>query len=141
MSCSEEYAPQLRARGYRMTPQRHAILHVLCHSGEHLSPSEVYVKAQKQLPGLTEATVYRTLEFLAENHLARQAHKGNGHLAYEIARHEHHHLKCRVCGDEIEVEHALLEKLYNKLESESGYQLTDSHITFFGLCPACQKGE
>jgi len=141
MSCSQEYTPQLRARGYRMTPQRHAILHVLCHSGKHLSPSEVYVKAQKQVAGLTEATVYRTLEFLAENGLARPSHTRSGHLVYEIANYEHHHIKCRNCGDEIEIEHALLEKLYNKLESESGYHLTDSHITFFGLCPDCQKGD
>lgn len=141
MSCAEIYSPELRSRGYRMTPQRLAILHVLNHSGKHLSPSEVYAKAQKQLPSLTEPTVYRTLEFLAENNLARPAHMGNGHLVYEIARHEHHHLKCRDCGSETEVEHALLEKLYKQLESASGYQLTDSHVTFFGLCPDCQKGD
>ena len=64
MSCAAEYAPQLRARGYRMTPQRMAILHVLHHEGTHLSPAEVYKKARKELPSLTEPTVYRTLEFL-----------------------------------------------------------------------------
>ncbi len=138
MSCSEDYAPQLRARGYRMTSQRHAILHTLCHSGEHLTPAEVYEHAREQLSGLTETTVYRTLEFLAENGLARSAHMGNGHLVYEIARHEHHHLKCRNCGDEMEVEHALLSQLYRQLESASGYELTDSHVTFFGLCPKCK---
>jgi len=141
MSCSEDYAPQLRARGYRMTPQRHAILHTLCHSGVHLTPNEVYEQARKQLSGLTETTVYRTLEFLAENGLARPAHMGNGHLVYEIAGHEHHHLKCRSCGSEMEVEHALLSKLYRQLETTSGYRLTDSHVTFFGLCPNCQKGK
>ena len=141
MSCAEEYAPKLRARGYRMTPQRLTIMHVLHHSGGHLSPAEVYEQAHAELPGLTETTVYRTLEFLAENGLARPAHMGNGHLVYEIARHEHHHLKCRVCGGEMEVEHALLKNLYRQLESASGYRLTDSHLTFFGLCPNCQKGE
>ncbi len=69
MSCATEYAPQLRERGYRMTPQRMAILHVLHHSGEHLSPAEVYKQARMELPGLTEPTVYRTLEFLADNAL------------------------------------------------------------------------
>lgn len=140
MSCAEEYTPKLRALGYRMTPQRLAILHVLHHSGEHLSPAEVFEQAHSQLPGLTEATVYRTLEFLAENGLARPAHMGSGHLVYQIARHEHHHLKCRVCGAEMEVEHAMLQNLYSQLEKESGYRLTDSHLTFFGLCPTCQKG-
>lgn len=141
MSCASEYAPELRSRGYRMTPQRMAILHVLHHSGKHLSPTEVYEQARDELPGLTETTVYRTLEFLAENGLARPAHMGGAHLVYEIARHEHHHLKCRICGAEMEIQHSLLETMYQKIESASGYQLTDSHVTFIGLCPNCQKGE
>lgn len=141
MTCAVDYAPKLRARGYRMTPQRMAILHVLHHSGGHLSPTDVYEQTRKELPGITETTVYRTLEFLSENGLARPSYMGNGHLVYEIALHEHHHLKCRNCGSEMEVEHALLTNLYRQLESASGYRLTDSHVTFFGLCPKCQEGE
>jgi Fe2+ or Zn2+ uptake regulation protein len=118
-----------------------AILHVLHHSGQHLSPTKVYELARKEMHGITETTVYRTLEFLAENGLVRSAHMGNGHLVYEIARHEHHHIKCRSCGSEMEVKHSLLVKLYRQLEAASGYRLTDSHVTFFGLCPSCQKGE
>jgi Fe2+ or Zn2+ uptake regulation protein len=139
MSCANEYSPQLRARGYRMTPQRLAILHVLHHSQGHMSPVEVYEQARHELPGLTETTVYRTLEFLAENGLARPALTGNGHLVYELARHEHHHLICRTCGNEMEVEHELIKSMYQTLETASGYKLTDSHLTFFGLCPNCQS--
>lgn len=138
MSCSSDYAPQLRARGFRMTLQRLAILHVLRHAGTHLSPVEIHKRALRELPGLTEPTVYRTLEFLAENGLVRSSHSASGHLTYEIAEREHHHIACRVCGNEIEVEHALLESLYQKLESASGFKRIDSHVTFFGVCPQCQ---
>ena len=138
MSCTSEYAPQLRARGFRMTSQRMAILHVLRHAGTHLSPREVYRQAKQELPGLTEPTVYRTLEFLAENGLARPSQTGNGHFVYEIAGNDHHHIVCRICGDEMQVEHTLLEQLYQKLESTSGYVRIDSHMTFFGVCPGCQ---
>ncbi len=138
MSCASDYAPQLRARGYRMTSQRMAILHVLHHSGKHLSPTQVYEQAIEELPNLTEPTVYRTLEFLAENGLARPAYMSNGHITYEIARHEHHHLVCRTCGNTTEVDHSLLKNMYQKLESSSGYKLTDSHLTFFGLCSNCK---
>ena len=138
MSCTSEYAEQLRARGFRMTSQRLAILHTLRHAGSHLSPREVYRQAKQELPSLTEPTVYRTLEFLAENGLARPMQTGNGHLMYEIAGNDHHHIVCRICGDELEVEHAVLEHLYRKLESASGYVRIDSHITFFGVCPSCQ---
>jgi len=139
MSCSDQYTPQLRARGFRMTPQRMAILHVLHHKGTHLSPTEVFAYAKTALPGLTEATVYRTLEFLAENGLARPAHMGSGHLVYEIAQQDHHHLVCRKCGGEVQIDHTPLETVYAELESNSGFRFIDSHVTFFGLCPECQK--
>ncbi|HEY5731470.1 MAG TPA: Fur family transcriptional regulator [Anaerolineales bacterium] len=122
-----------------MTSQRLAILHVLRHEGVHLSPTEIYKKARIELPGLTEPTVYRTLEFLAENGLARSSYAGSGRLTYEIAEDEHHHVICRSCGNEIEVGHALLESLYQELETASGFKHIDSHVTFFGVCPGCQQ--
>jgi len=138
MTCGSDYAPQLRSRGFRMTPQRMAILHVLHQAGTHLSPTEVYKQAKRDFPRLTEPTVYRTLEFLAHNGLAHPSHSGNGHLTYQIAGEDHHHVVCEVCGSEIEIEHALLEDLYRKLESTSGYRRINSHVTFFGICPTCQ---
>ena len=137
MSCASEYAPQLRSRGFRMTSQRMAILHVLHHTGTHLSPSEIYKQARREMPGITEPTVYRTLEFLTENSLVRSSHTGNGHFTYQIAGEHHHHIICRTCGDGMEVEHTLLENLYRVLEKASGYRNIDSHLTFFGVCPNC----
>jgi len=139
MTCGLDYAPQLRSRGFRMTRQRLAILHVLCHAGNHLAPTEVYKQAKRDLPGLTEPTVYRTLEFLAKNGLVHPTQAGKGRLMYQIAGEDHHHVVCRVCGSEMEIEHELLEDLYHKLESTSGYQRINSHVTFFGLCPNCQQ--
>jgi len=138
MSCASEYTPQLRARGFRMTSQRLAILHVLHHDGRHLSPAEIYKQARRQLAGLTEPTVYRTLEFLVQNGLVRSSRASNGRLTYQIAGEDHHHLICRVCNSEMEIQHALFEDFYRKLESISGYLRIDSHVTFFGVCPNCQ---
>jgi Fe2+ or Zn2+ uptake regulation protein len=117
-----------------MTSQRLAILHVLRHEGTHLSPVEVFKKALKELPGLTEPTVYRTLEFL---HTERPSFS-QGRLTYEIAGNDHHHIVCKNCGAEIEVDHILLESLYRLLETTSGYRSIGSHVTFFGVCPGCQ---
>lgn len=130
---------ELRSRGYRITPQRIAILAYLHDTPGHFSPAEIYEHVRQTTEGVTEATVYRTLEFLAGNNMIRPALNNNGHLVYEIAGHEHHHVICRSCGASVEIDHALLQKLYKQLEAESGYRLTTSHLTFFGLCPACQK--
>jgi Fur family peroxide stress response transcriptional regulator len=140
MSCAEQISTQIRSNGFRLTPQRMAILQVLHHSGGHLTPAEVFEQARQNMPGLTETTVYRTLEFLVENGFALAAHTGNGSgkLVYEIAGRDHHHVICRGCGVEMEVPHTQLSELYTQIEQFTGYRLTTSHITFIGLCPHCQ---
>jgi Fe2+ or Zn2+ uptake regulation protein len=130
---------RLRSQGYRLTPQRLAILRVLRQAGGHLTPSEIYQLVREDIPGLTEATVYRTMNFLAEQGLVLVAHVGHGQLVYEIADHDHHHLICRVCGKEQEVDHLELKALYEGFLDRTGYQIDTIHATFFGLCPDCQK--
>jgi Fe2+ or Zn2+ uptake regulation protein len=116
-----------------------AILHTLHHLGGHLSPTEVFELSRRDQPGLTEATVYRTLEFLAANGFALAAHMGNGKLVYELTEEKHHHLICRNCGREISVEHAVLKPVYDTLHAATGFNLDSSHVTFFGMCPDCQS--
>ena len=138
MSCTPQITQELRSRGLRLTSQRLAILAVLRHSGKHLTPREVYEQARESVPGLMETTVYRTLEFLVENQLALAAHVGSGKLVYQAAGNDHHHVICRVCGAEVEVPHDRLQLLYAQIEDTTGYRLTTSHLTFFGLCADCQ---
>jgi Fe2+ or Zn2+ uptake regulation protein len=139
MSCSIDYAPQLRSLGFRVTPQRLAILHVLLESGLHLSPAQVFQRARRSARGLTQPTVYRTLEFLAKNGLVQPALNAQRHLVYQIARHEHHHLVCSQCGASLEIEHHAINNLYQSLQKRSGYSLTESHLTLFGVCPKCRS--
>jgi Fe2+ or Zn2+ uptake regulation protein len=138
MSCSVPYGKQLQALGYRMTPQRHAILHALKSAGRHLSPTEVYDRSGPSVPGLTEPTVYRTLEFLAEKGIIQSMLTPAGHLVYELGENHHEHLICRKCGREMDIDAGRLKKLFSDLEVLTGYQSIEGHITFMGLCPDCQ---
>ena len=132
---------KLRSEGYRLTPQRLAILQILENSGQHLTPLDIYHEVQRTIPGITEATVYRTLSFLVEQNLLLAAHIGNGQLVYEIADHRHDHLICRACGKTEEVDHAALQPLYDRFLASTGYRIDSVHQTFFGLCPQCQGVE
>ena len=135
MTCIPHLTQMLRSRGYRMTPQRLAILQAL-HDGGHLSPAQIYQRVQQT--GMTETTVYRTLEFLAGNGILLVADRGNGHLAYELSGESHHHIICRTCGKQMEIDPALLAPAIIQMESKTGYHLNAGHLTFFGLCPECQ---
>jgi len=139
MSCGSYLTEQLHERGFRMTPQRMAILHTLHHAKGHLSATQVYERARRDQPGITETTVYRTLEFLAENGFALAAHMGGGKLVYELTEENHHHLICRKCGKTVAVKYSALTNLYNELGDSTGFKLDSSHVTLFGLCPDCQS--
>ena len=135
---SSDSLNQLRKSGYRLTPQRLAILQVLEETHGHLSAAEIFQSSAHRLPGLTEATVYRTLDFLVGHGLALVAHIGSGRMVYESAQHNHHHLICRKCGQSAEINHAELVALFKHFEKSTGYHIDASHVTFFGLCPDCQ---
>lgn len=129
----------LRKRGYRLTPQRLAILRILNETPRHLSAAEIFQEASRRLPGVNEATVYRTLDFLVSQGLALAAHIGSGRIVYESAAHDHHHLICRNCNQSIEILHSELEGLFEHFEKSTGFRIDSSHVTFFGLCPDCQE--
>jgi len=129
MSCIPRLSKMLRSRGYRMTPQRLSILQVL-HDGGHLSPAQIFERVQQT--GMTETTVYRTLEFLARNGVVLVADRGN-----ELAGNSHHHIICSNCGAQMEIDPALLTPAISQIEGKTGYRLTASHLTFYGLCPEC----
>jgi Fur family ferric uptake transcriptional regulator len=136
MSCIPRFTQLLRKRGYRMTTQRLAILQAL-HDGGHLSPTEIYQRVQKT--GMTEATVYRTLEFLAKNGVALVADRGKGHLAYELSGESHHHVTCRSCGKQVAIDTDLLAPAISRIEEKTGFRLNAGHLTLFGVCPDCQS--
>lgn len=128
----------LRQQGYRITPQRLAVLQILRQADDHLTAVEVFQRARQTMPGITEATVYRSLNFLVSHGLALAAHLGGNQLAYEFADRHHHHLICRQCGQSIEIDHHMLDELYQKLEQTTGFAIDSLHMTFFGLCPDCR---
>ena len=136
MSCLPRHTQTLRARGYRMTSQRLSIMEAL-HEGGHLSPGQIYDRIRAD--GMTETTVYRTLDFLARNGIVHPTQVGGGHLAYELAGHDHHHLVCRICGAQLDLEPDVLDAAISQIEFQTGYQVDAGHLTFFGLCPKCKR--
>jgi Fur family ferric uptake transcriptional regulator len=136
ISCIRQHTQTLRARGYRMTSQRLSIMQAL-HDGGHLSPGQIYERIHAH--GMTETTVYRTLDFLARNGIVHPTQVGGGHLAYELAGHDHHHLVCRVCGTQLDLASDAFNTAVSQIERQTGYQIEAGHLTFFGLCPECKS--
>jgi Fe2+/Zn2+ uptake regulation proteins len=89
---------ELRAKGYRVTPQRQLVLEAVT-ALEHGTPEEICTAVQRTAQGVNISTVYRTLELLEELSLVKHAHLGHGPPTYHLAVDaEHVHLVCRGCG-------------------------------------------
>ena len=124
----------IRAGGRRVTRQRALIWDVLMRSeGRHLSAREV----AEASPELHQATVYRALDVLVAEGLARRT-EIDGRALYEMAAdHLHHHVVCTACGAVAHVHDETVRAALLRVASESGYALAGEELTFRGICPAC----
>lgn len=125
--------------GRRLTSQRRLVLDVLERCDEHLEADAIHKRAKARAPGLSLATVYRTLALLKEMGLVEEHRLGEGHSHYEAVQEEpHYHFTCRRCGKVIEFDTPLVAKVRRELCDREGVQITQSHLYFIGYCADCQ---
>ena len=141
MDIPETLIKRLQAAGERLTIQRRMVIEALCHSDHHLMIHDIQDYIATHYPGqvLSDPTVYRILQWLKDLRIISQTDMGDSGIVYElIGNPPHHHLICRQCGKTLEVDHQLLQDLYQLFLDKTGYQVDSMHVTFFGLCPTCQ---
>ena len=132
----------MRQNGYKLTPQRHAVLKVLAASEGHLIPDKIYQKARRDNPAIGRATIYRTLEILSKLKLVCRLHSG-GCCSYMMRRpvDHHHHLICSGCGRVVDFSDCGLEELEKRLARESKFDISGHMLEFYGLCCDCQGAD
>jgi Fur family ferric uptake transcriptional regulator len=130
----------LKQHGYKLTRQRRAVIRAITSSQDHLTPAAVYEKVHLGYPKIGLATIYRTLDKLAQLGLICELHAGGSCHSYTIgtAGH-HHHLICSNCGTVIDFCGYDLGNLERKLTSETGFHINDHLLEFIGLCQSCQE--
>ena len=134
---------ELRARGYRLTPQRQLVLEAVTSLG-HANAEEILCHVQRTAGGVNISTVYRTLELLESLALVRHAHLGHGVPTYHPATAaEHLHLVCRDCGAVTEADIDAAEPFKRRLAQTHGFETDVQHFAVYGRCRDCAaaKGE
>ena len=135
---------QLHKASYKLTPQREATVRVLLENeSDHLSAEDVYLKVKDKAPEIGLATVYRTLELLAELKVVDKINFGDGVARFDLrkegAKHFHHHMVCMECGAVDEIEEDLLEDVEKRVEKEFDFKILDHRLTFHGICHRCKN--
>ncbi len=131
----------LKQHGYKLTPQRRAVVDAIAHSHEHLAPAAIHGRVLRERPGTGLVTIYRTLDILAELGLLCKVHMEGSCRSYLMRRppEHHHHLICSHCGRVVDFTDCALDKLEQKLCRGTGYKLEGHLLQFLGCCPDCQK--
>ena len=79
----ESYKKKLKEAGYKLTPQRIAIINAIAESkGEHLNTEEIYDIVKQRNPEMGLATVYRTLQLLDELEVVSSLNLEDGCVRY-----------------------------------------------------------
>jgi len=131
----------LRQHGYKLTPQRRAIMRVIAFSQDHLTPNAIYERVHQEHPNIGLVTIYRTLEILVGLKLICELHSGDSCPSYTIsAPGHHHHLICANCGRVVDFSGYDLTELEQRLSLETKFKINSRMLEFIGLCQACQKG-
>ncbi|GGK94947.1 transcriptional repressor [Sphaerisporangium melleum] len=130
---------ELRARGYRVTPQRQLVLEAVTRLG-HATPEDICEQVQETARGVNISTVYRTLELLEELGMVTHTHLTHGAPTYHLAsKADHVHLVCRGCGQVTEVSPQTVDGLVSALRDDLGFETDVHHLTVFGRCRDCHS--
>lgn len=121
-------------KGLKMTGQRRTIARVLSDAEDHPDVESVYNRATKIDPGISIATVYRTVRLFEEAGILARHDFGDGRARYEESPTEHHdHLIDLRSGEVIEFHDSEIEELQRKIADRLGYRLVDHRLELFGI--------
>jgi Fur family peroxide stress response transcriptional regulator len=127
---------QLGATGFRLTPQRQQVFDVLLGKRDHPTAEEVFIRAKRQMPEISHATVYNCLDALVKCGLARQVTVDRGATRFCPNMREHGHFHCEACGTifDVDMPHELPGVLLPR-----GFKMQRYDVAIHGTCADCAK--
>ena len=130
----------LRQNGYKLTPQRRAVIQTIAANQDHLTPAAMYERVQKEHPHIGLVTIYRTLELLTRLNLICELRTGGNCPSYTAGAPEHHHhIICDSCGRVVDFSGYDLAELEQQLTQETRFKINRHILEFVGLCQTCQR--
>lgn len=121
-------------KGLRVTEQRRVIARVLSDAVDHPDVESLHARAVAVDPGISIATVYRTVRLFEEAGILERHDFGDGRARYEAAHDTHHdHLIDVESGNVIEFVDPELEELQRKIAEKLGFRLVDHRMELYGV--------
>ena len=123
----------------RPTRQRRAVAAALAAFDDFRSAQEIHDLISRQGDSVGLATVYRTLQRLADAGEVDVLRTEDGEAIWRrCSGSHHHHLVCRGCGATVEVEGTAVEQWTRSVAEQHGYAEVSHTLEIFGNCPSCR---
>jgi len=137
----QSFADFLRARGYKSTPERQAVLDDVLSSNEHFTVDDLYDHLRRHGDKrVSRATIYRTLELLCESGLVNKIDWISPTTHYERAQADKHHdhFLCSHCGQIYEFFSPTLEAIQDRVCEKLGLVADDHTLKIAGIPQHCR---
>ncbi|MBD0865491.1 MAG: transcriptional repressor [Rhodobacteraceae bacterium] len=130
----EKIIERCEIKGLRMTGPRRVVARVLEDSADHPDVEKLYARAIAVDPGISIATVYRTVKLFEEAGILDRLEFGDGRARYEDADRGHHdHLIDMNSGKVIEFVDPEIEALQERIAAKLGYELRGHKLELYGV--------
>lgn len=128
----------LEASGQRFTDQRAAVYRFLSSTDKHPTADEVFLEVRSEVPDISLATVYKSLETLVGCGLAMKLAYGDGSARYDGRTDPHHHARCLSCSRMFDLPGGLSTRDLSELGGAAhGFRITGYRLELTGYCDAC----
>jgi len=137
----EEFRRFLKKAENRITPERFEVLDAAIDYPGHFGADELYVQMKTSHSEISRATVYNTIELLAQCGLLAKRNFGENKTRYEtnVGKRSHDHLICTNCGAIKEFSNPKIQKIVKNISNEIGFEASGYSFNIFGKCtnPNC----
>ncbi len=134
MAAIDSIVNELARRNITPSHQRVMIMKYLVENQCHPTVDQIFSALRQQIPTLSKATVYNTLNVLAEAQLVRVLSIEDNETRYDITTETHGHFKCSSCGRiynfAVDVDRFVSGELRD-------FRITEKNVYFSGICPTC----
>jgi Fur family transcriptional regulator, peroxide stress response regulator len=128
----------LEANGQRFTEQRAAVYRYLSSTEAHPTADEVFLAVRSDVPVISLATVYKSLETLVGCGLAIKLTYGDGSARYDGRTDPHHHARCLSCSRIVDVQGRLPSEELEDLHDGAGdFHVVGYRLELTGYCEEC----
>lgn len=132
-------ASELKKTGLKTTTQRLAIYNYIKSVSTHPTVVDIYTALQNDLPAMSLATVYKTVDSLRSHGLIQELNTG-GSAHYDADISSHAHIICTSCKKVIDYYgETPFDEAKNNIENELGYTIHSRKIYYYGQCPECSS--